>query len=97
MLEHYVFLRGQLFRERPTELIERLKTAYPLIDNLFVSAEYLSAAEAEIKQKGTLRYKAFLQSMEKKELPPVLVDKAAIKVAADKIVEDVVKKAGAKK
>lgn len=62
-------LRGQLFKERPQELIERLKTAYPLIDNLFVSVEYLTAARSEIETKGTLRHKAFLQSMEKREIP----------------------------
>lgn len=62
-------LRGQLFRERPQELIERLKTVYPLVDQLFVSVDYLAAAESEIKQKGTVRYKAFIQSMEKREIP----------------------------
>ena len=73
--------RYQIFTQRPKELIARLRTAYSLIEQLFVSADYLSAALAEMNQQGSTRYLAYQQSLEKRDIPAQV---PAVKVAADK-------------
>ena len=55
----------QVFRERPAQLIAQLQAVYPLIGQLFVSVEYLSAAQADVKKIGTARYLAYQQTLEK--------------------------------
>ena len=87
--------RYQIFRERPKELIARLAVAYSMIDLLFVSVDYLSAAQAELTQQGSARNLAYLQSLEKRPIP-AQVPVPAVKVAADTIVNNVIKKAGGK-
>lgn len=55
-------LTNELFNDRPTELIERLKEKFPLIELLFVSVNDYVQAVSEVETAGTARNKAYLQT-----------------------------------
>ena len=58
-------LTNEIFNDRPTELIERLKVQYPLIELLFVSVNDYVQAVSEVETAGTARNKAYLQTTKK--------------------------------
>lgn len=53
---------NELFNDRPTELIERLKEKFPLIELLFVPVTDYVEATAEVSTAGTSRNAAYLQT-----------------------------------
>ena len=54
-------MQNEIFNDRPTELIERLKEKFPLIELLFVSADDYIDASAELVTAGSARFKALEQ------------------------------------
>ncbi len=55
-------MQGELFTDKPAQLIERLKATYPLIELLFVNVEEYGAAKVEVQTAGTARAKAYAQT-----------------------------------
>lgn len=55
-------LTNEIFTAKPTELIERLKVDYPLIELLFVPVQEYSAAVRELDTKGSARAAAYAQT-----------------------------------
>ena len=57
-------LTNEIFTAKPTELIERLKEKYPLIELLFVPVNLYTTAKKEVETPGTARNKAYMQTTE---------------------------------
>lgn len=55
---------NQVFVERPTKLIEKLKEKYPLIGYLFVPVKDLQSAQDGIATKGSIYWQANQQVKE---------------------------------